>query len=351
MNLKYGILLVILLNLSNLTVGQDLFQHLVDNNYDSTYYDKLDNLLTTKIFLSSKLSEFSIKDKVLDKSLNYDSKATSSLGIGLGYKWIGLNVAFNVNNSSNISSDDSKWFNVQTQFYLRKFTINIYSTVYKGYYLDNALHMIEGYSQGELYSRGDISNSTFGISSYYIFNSSRYSNRATFNQNEWQKKTAGSFLAGGSILYNRISADSSLIPSQILYPTFLNSTHYNRSGYFGISGSLGYALSYVINKNWFFDANILLGLSVGNSTIHPEGSDKISSIKAGLNLSNRFGIGYNSKLFYAAINYNNMLAYTPLPIDKMSYQYKIGIVQMVVAYRFRIPEHNNILPDWSPVEL
>jgi len=349
--LKYGILLVILLNLPNSTVGQDFLQHLFDENYDSTYYDKLGNLLTTKVFLSSKLSEFSINDNVIDKSLNYNSKATSSLGIGLGYKWIGFSVGFNVNNSSNINKEDAQWFNFQTQFYLRRLTITIYSNIYKGYYLDNYSHMIEGSESGASYKRDDIHNSTFGVSSYYIFNSSRYSNRATFNQNEWQKKTAGSFLAGGSILYNRVSADSSLIPSQILYPEFLNGIDYNKSGYFGVSVAVGYALSYVIEKNWFFDANFLVGLTMGNSTIYPENSNKIASVKAGLYLSNRFGIGYNSRLFYAAINYTNIQANVSLPISKMGYKNKMGVFQLVVAYRFNIPEHKNILPNCFPVEL
>lgn len=325
--------------------------NLFNEDYDSTYYDKLDDLLTTKIFISSKLSEFSINDDVINKSLNYDSKATTSLGVGLGYKWLGLNIGFNVNNSSNINKADAKWFNFQTQFYLTKFTISIYSTIYKGYYLDNYLHMIDGANQGESYERGDVRNSIFGVSSYYIFNSSKYSNRATFNQNEWQKKTAGSFLAGGSILYNRVSADSSLIPSQIIDPTFLNGTHYNKSGFFGITGTVGYALSYVVDEHWFFDANLLLGLTIGSSAIFPENSDKISSAEIGLNLSNRFGIGYNSRLFYAAINYTNMQANSPLPIPQMGYKYKMGVFQLVVAYRFKIPEHENILPDWSPVEL
>ena len=345
------LLLTILLASSSSVVGQDNFYHLFDVEYDSTYYDKLDDFLTTKVFLASKLSEFSINDNSIGKSLDYDSKAATSVGIGLGYKWIGLSVGFNINNSSDINSGDSKWFNFQSQLYLRKFTVNIYSTIYKGYYLENSSYMLEGGAQGEVYNRADIGNSTFGVSSYYIFNSGRYSNSATFNQNEWQKRTAGSFLAGGNVLYNKISADSSLVPYNIKYPTFLDSTHYNKSSYIGIGLSVGYALSYVINGNWFFDANFLVGLSVGNSKIFLEDDSKLSSVERGLNISNRFGIGYNSKLFYAAINYTNMQASTPLSIADMGYGYKMGTVQLVVAYRFNIPEHESILPSWMPVEL
>ena len=351
MNKNIYILLLLLL-LSSATInGQDFLQNIINSNYDSTYYEKLDDLLTTKVFTSSRLSEFKVNDNILNKSLDYDSKATTSLGVGIGYKWIGLSLAFNINNSSDINTGDTKWFNLQTQFYLRKFTIDLYSTINKGYYLENSSRMIDGISQNDNYNRGDITNSTYGVNGYYVFNSARYSNRATFSQNDWQKKTAGTFLAGGSLLYNKISADSSIVPTNVTYPTFLNSTHYSKSGYWGASGNIGYALTYVINKNWFFDANLLLGVTVGSSTIYPDNSDKISDIKTGLSLSNRFGIGYNSKLFYAAINYTNMQANPPLPINKMAYSYKMGTVQLVIAYRFKIPEHDNILPNWMPIEL
>jgi hypothetical protein len=345
---RYIIILFFFISISFIVDGQSIINKVFNNNYDSTYYDKLDNFLTSKIFISSKLSEFTINDNNIDKYLYYNSKATSSFGLGLSYKWIGLSLSVRTNNSHN---NNSKLFNLQTQFYLRKFTINFYSALYKGYYLDNTIHMINGSITNQYYLRDDITNYTFGIDSYYIFNSGRYSNRATFSQNEWQKKTAGSFLVGGSVLYNKIDADSSIVPSQIKYPKFLDSTMYQTSKYMGIGGSFGYTFAFVVEKHWFFDANILLGLTVANSSISPINASDISALKVGFNLSNRFGIGYNSKTFYGAITFTNLQSNVPLPINNTTYKHNIGVFQVVIVYRFKIPEHDNILPNWIPLKL
>lgn len=345
---RYLIVILFFISTYNTTNSQTIKDEVFNTNYDSAYYDKLDDFLTSKVFFSSKLSEFAINDNNINKDLYYNSRVANSIGLGLSYKWIGLNLSIRTNNSNN---NYSKLFSLQTQFYLRKFTINFYSTLHKGYYLDRPEKMINGITTYQNYTRNDISNYTFGISSYYIFNSGKYSNKATFSHNEWQKKTAGSFLLGGSILYNTIDADSSIIPSQIKYPSFLDSTMYNTSKYFGIGGSLGYTFVYVIEKHWFFDANMLFGLIMANSTIYPYSANDISSLNVGFNISYRFGIGYNSKSFYAAINYTNMWSDIPLPINNTSYKYNIGVFQVIVAYRFKIPKHNNILPNWSPIKL
>ncbi len=322
-----------------------------NENYDSAYYDKLDNLLTARIFTGRKFSEFSISDNILNKSLNYNSNPESSVGLGLSYKWLGLNLGLGLKNPSDSLYGKTKGFDLQTQIYLRKLTLNIYSSVYNGFYLQNSNEMVVHYGLDSYYQRSDIKNLTLGINSYYIFNSSRYSNRATFIQNEWQKKTAGSFLAGANIFYNQIQGDSSLIPVQIRDTSFLGAYNYKSSGYFAIGGDFGYTLSLVYKKHWFFDFTILGGFTLGNSVIIEETKEKKAAIKTGLNLLNRVGVGYNNERIYFGINYTDMQANTPLPVEKMGYGFGIGNVKLILAYRFKLPEHKNIMPDWFPGSL
>jgi hypothetical protein len=46
-------------------------------------------------------------------------------------------------------------------------------------------------------------------------NPQRFSFNAAMTQNEWQKKSAGSFMIGGLVYYGQIKGDSSLVPKQV----------------------------------------------------------------------------------------------------------------------------------------
>ncbi len=350
MRLRFSILIIVFVNIYGTLTAQNIIGHLFNENYDSVYYDKLNNFITVKTFLTGKFSGFTINDNIIDKSLIYNSNAKSAFGVGFSYKWLSVNLGIGLRNSAEDPHGTTKRFDLQTQIYLRKLTLNIYSSVYNGFYLKNSQDFLNTES-GEDYQRNDIKNITFGLSSYYVFNSSRYSNRATFIQNEWQKKTAGSLVAGGSVFYNQISGDSCLIPSYNNYPEFITGVYYSKSSYFGIGSNVGYTFTLVFLENWFFDFAILAGITVGNSTIYIDNSGKESSVGFGLNISNRFGMGYNSKRFYAGLNYTNTQANSALPIPKMGYGFNLGRIKLIIAYRFNLPDHKNILPDWMPFKL
>ncbi len=350
MKLKFCIIIIAFISISYTLNGQDIIAKLFNEDYDSTYYDKLQNLITVRTFLSSKFSDFTINDNAIDQSLIYNSKPKTALGIGFSYKWLSINIGLGLKNSAGSSQGNTNRFDLQTQIYLRKLTLNLYSSIYNGFYLSNSQQFLNT-NLGEDYHRNDIKDMTFGFSTYYVFNSSKYSNKATFIQNEWQKKTAGSFVAGGNIFYNQINGDSSLIPYQNNYPNFFTGIYYSKSSYLGIGSNVGYTFTLILLENWFFDFTILGGITIGNSTIYLDNNEKKSSAGLGLNLSNRFGMGYNSKLFYVGINYTNIQSNTSLPIPKMGYGFGLGRIKFIFAYRFNLPEHKVILPSWVPFKL
>lgn len=349
--IKQFFLIIVAFILSNSSFGQDGFKKIFNDQYDSTYYDKLDELLTAKVFLARKFSDFELNDHVHDKAINYKSNPSSSIGFGFSYKWLGVSLGIGLQNSNDSIFGQTNRIDLQTQINLRKLTINLYSGAYNGYYLQNSKELLSTGEVGEYYNRADIQNMTYGISGYYVFNSSRYSNRATFLQNEWQKKTGGSFLAGGNVFYNRIKGDSSLIPHHLIDENIFNGVKFNRTGYFALGGNIGYGGTLVLWNHWFFNLSMLVGLSSGITTIYPEGKKKESAFKIGATLLNSLGLGYNSNLFYAGLIYSNLQANSPLPLENTGVGFDVGQFKFMFAYRFKVPKHNNILPEWLPFEL
>lgn len=332
----------------NVVKAQDVVSYLFGENYDSLYYDKLDNKLTTKVFLARKYSDFELSDESTQQDLQYHSNPRYSIGIGATYKWLGLNAAIGIKNPEDSLYGRTRRFDLQTQINLRKFTVNFYTARYQGYYLYNSVEQLKNWDQTQAYIRPDIINQTYGVSGYYIFNSKRYSNRATFLQNEWQQKTAGSLLAGATMFYNNIKADSSLIPTLFVNDTAFANMQINKTGYFGMSGNLGYGLSLVLWNHWFFDLSILGGITTGFTKVENSNSEIQRAFKPGVTFLSRFGMGYNSKYFYAGLNTSVLRANSPLPYENIAMGFNVGVVRFLLAYRFGVNPKNNFLSKLVP---
>lgn len=318
---------------------------------DTLYYSTLDNMLTVKTFVGRKLSNFSLNDHINDLSIEYNSNPSSTFGIGFSYKWLGLSVGFGTKNVLDTLFGKTNRIDIQTNIYLRSFKINLYSSIYDGYYIENSNSILKNWQPETYYYRPDIESRTLGFSALYILNSKRYSTRATFLQNEWQKKTAGSLILGGSLIYNSVSADSNLIPSRLIIDTAFNSMNFDQNSSFTIGSDVGYAFTLVIFKRVFFDFSLMGGLAFGNSKISLNEENTLSSFKLNLTLLNSMGIGYNGRKLYAGFSYNGFVASSQLPIENANTTINLIKYNFTIAYRFTIPEHRNILPEWLPFEL
>ncbi|MBI9066425.1 MAG: DUF4421 family protein [Salinivirgaceae bacterium] len=315
---------------------------------DSLYYSRLKNMFTLRVFSGQKFSNFGINDRENKLELAFKANPSSSIGIGGSYKWISVNLGIGVSNSLDSVFGEARKIDFQTNLYLRNLRINIYSSVYNGFYLKNTKDYL---ANSQYYYRPDIQTKTFGLSTLYVVNSKRYSTKATFLQNEWQKKTAGSLVIGGSIIYNRIKADSTLIPYFAIDNNFLEGKGFTKNRYFALGGNAGYAFTLVIMKRLFLDFSLMGGFAYGNTTIRTVENDEFSSLKLKLTLLNTVGFGYNGERLYVGFNYSGFMTGAPLPFKHAGMNLNVGKVRFVLAYRFKIKEHANILPVWMPFEL
>jgi hypothetical protein len=321
------------------------------HKYDSLYYDKLSDQFTLKLLSFTKYSDFNLSDITLNKKLEYNAHPGPSLGLGFHYKWLGLAVSTGFNPQRDSIYEKSRQFDFQTHLFLRRLTLQFYSSVYSGYYLNKPDKFISDWPAFKPYSRSDIRTQNFGFSGSYIFNSGRFSNRANNIQSEWQKKSAGSLVVGLSALYNRVKADSAIIPEDLVYPDFFRDTNFIQSKQLTFGGQVGYTFTVVLRQHFFVNFSFMGGFSAGRNMFQLDKGGTISKTQLSFITINSAGLGYNSKRFYAGFNYSNLVSTTPTPVKNTSIDYSIGKFQLVLAYRFKIREHESILPKCLPFKL
>lgn len=113
-----------------------------------------------------------------------------------------------------------------------------------------------------------LESSVTGMNLYYIFNHSRFSYPAAFNQSTQQKISCGSPLAGIGYTRHTLKIDwknlnniikESLAPDVII--PFANTKEKENITYTDISMSGGYGYNWVFAKNWLFASSLSLALS------------------------------------------------------------------------------------------
>jgi hypothetical protein len=335
-----NLIIIFLLTLPVSLHGQyALIKKLFTVKYDTNYINSYITDFTTRVYGSIKYGQMRYNDNLVGASLDYKPNNSLIMGIGANHGFLGLNLGFNF---PFVNQDDEKYGETKyTDWTMRVFTPRFNATVYlqryKGFYLNNTNDMIPGWEEGDpYYIRPDIRTHTIGLEVIYIFNSNKFSYRAAIIQNEWQKKSSGSFLAGGSLIYNVTAGDSSIVPTKLNYGLFYDDILFDLSNNFSFGPVVGYAHTFVIKKHFFIMGSVNGSGSIGFTRILPVDSEE--KVKSGLALGIRseliLSIGYNSARWYFGMSFVNLSLETQAPIDERSISYETGMYRINLVRRF-----------------
>ncbi|HUZ60047.1 MAG TPA: DUF4421 domain-containing protein [Hanamia sp.] len=294
---------------------------------DTTYYIRFPGSLTSRLYTSQKYTDFTLKDKNT-RNIHYYPNTTFNLGVGATYNNLSLNIAYGFGFlNQGPEKGKTKYLDLQSHYYWRKWITDIEGQFYHGY------HLSKGFATdgGKYYYRGDIKVALFGISQYRIFNPARFSYRAAFTQNEWQKKSAGTFLAGAGIYYGVVNADSSLIPQSIqqTYP----GKNIQKVNYFSFGPGIGYAYTLVLHQYVFFTGSVTTSLNFSFTNENLLANQGFHfSVKPVTRF--RLAAGYNSRTWNVSANW--VKDNVPFGgVDKKSnYVFNTGNYRFVIAKRF-----------------
>lgn len=309
-------------------------KRLFHNNYDSTYINDHSQELTLRYFFTTNAVSYEIGDNKYSDWLIYKPNEQLGVGLGFNYRFLGLNLSFKFPDLQNNNDKYGKTthLNLRSFIYLRKITIDLYGEFYKGYYLSDP-QLIKGWQPDNgYYKRPDLITGNIGVDFVYQFNYKKFSYRAVYLQNEYQKKSAGSFLLGAGLRSKLSVADSAIIPHNMTYPDFWDNLDFRKSSSTGVTVNVGYAHTFVIKKHFFITASLIPGIGLNVSKLN--GSAHANTTGLLINNNARFAAGYNSEKYFIGLYYINFISRDNIGTTGNWLQYATGNFHLTFAMRF-----------------
>lgn len=177
---------------------------------------------------------------------DYTYAPNNPISMGGGFMWkntaLSLSFGYGFSFLRDKERGKTKAFDFQFHSYGRMFTYDIYIQKYKGFYNDDKGII--------LYP--DLKIEQYGLNWQYVFNKRKFSYMAAFDQNERQRKSAGSFLLGGGVYQSKIESDSAFV---------VDDKKVFRNFQFGLN--TGYAHTWVLGRRWFVSGSLSMGINFG----------------------------------------------------------------------------------------
>jgi hypothetical protein len=234
---------------------------------EDEYFVVYDEELVSRFYFSRKYTALQIHDKAAGSRYRYEPNSTLNIGLGATYQWATLNLAYGFGFlNPDRGQGKTRYLDLQAHAYPKKFVIDFFGEFYKGYYL-----LPEGKlaPPGEnFYVRPDLVITKIGANVQYLFNFDKLSLRASFLQNERQRKSAGSFLLGFEMYGGRAMGDSHLLPAVVLEDGGRN---FRTLRFLDFGPNAGYGYTWVINGRFFITAVASSSLGLGYSFLEGGG--------------------------------------------------------------------------------
>jgi hypothetical protein len=299
---------------------------------DTSYVKSYITEVTARLFLSQKYTGLRVPGTSTIPDFRYRPNTTLNLGIGATYRSLTLNLAYGFPGLNGDGSERGKtrYLDMQAHLYGRKLVIDFFGQFYKGYFLSpkDYISGFPGY-----YIRPDVRINMVGGSAYYVFNHRKFSYRAGFIQNEWQSRSAGTFLLGGDVYYGVVNSDSLLIPPEIAHQ--FPHGQVKRFRFFNIGPGGGYAYTFVYKRNWFATGSLTVNIPIDfvKESTHSEDKNRIS---VSPNFMARLAVGYNSRRWvYSATVVNSMVTANG-SFNEGIYRISTGNYRLTAARRFTL---------------
>jgi hypothetical protein len=267
-------------------------------SYDTSCYVSYQQKITGRLYFSRKFTALQFRNAAKKYAINYLPNTTLNFGIGATYQWATLNLAYGVGFlNPDRGRGKTRYLDLQFHSYGRKIILDVLGEFYNGFYLAE-----QEFRSGnnKYYIRPDLKVRLIGASVQRVLNFRKFSYRAAFLQNEWQKKNAGSFLVGLEMYTGWINADSTLLPPAIA--ALENDLKPERVHFFELGPNAGYAYTFVLSKHFFITGSAAASADLGWRSL---GDDLQKKRSAGVCVNSflRFVGGYNSKQWGIAAFY------------------------------------------------
>ncbi|MEP6726640.1 MAG: DUF4421 domain-containing protein [Bacteroidota bacterium] len=267
-------------------------------DHDSSYYQSFERYITARFYFSQKYAGLELERPDNVSRFRYIPNTSLTMGVGVTYQSISLNFGYGFGFlNTDHEKGKTRYLDLQSHIYGRKWIIDLLGQFYKGYYLTP--RGLAASNPESYYVRPDLRIQLLGVSAYRLLNPSRFSYRAALLENEKQKKSAGSVLIGAEIYYGIIKADSSLVPTIL-------SENYRQKGvrrldFIKIGPGIGYAYTFVIKNDFFLTGSLCASLSLDYTKQHGV-ENKAEKFELNKGFIYRIVAGYDKNNWNASIS-------------------------------------------------
>jgi hypothetical protein len=286
--------------ISSVSLGQELSLN-TNASKDSlnTYFvDVSDSLMVNARML---MRSYSLNYYHVNSGTNLQVEPTGQVNLGLGfnYKWFGL--AYNVGLPSSAEEVEKYGETERQDLHIGMYGDFISGSInlqhYKGFHISN----YQDTNSGNQIKIPSMKTYNINFSALYFFNHKKFSYKAAYVRNAVQKKSAGSFVAGGYLTYDisesNVPVGGSGLPDSI-------ATQFDVLGVwsrtYGVS--LGYSHTFVIKKRFFVNGTLVPGIGAKKLTLNL--SEESVDVDAGTayRLDGNLSLGYEADNWLAGMS-------------------------------------------------
>lgn len=259
------------------------------NSYDTTYVKSTGK--NWKLILeSNNWVDSYIGHPVKDVNQIINSNLVSNIGVTLSFMAVSVGYSLGV---SNLIHGDNLSNKVDFSFTCARFTADAYywenkndiNATYRIKNLDNVRHKAR---------QSGVTRKAMGLTAYYFFNNKRYAQAAAYCFSKYQKRNAGSWLAGFSLQHYDVKLDVEKLSDDVR-PFFPTQADAPRILYNDYCLLFGYGHNWVLSPKWLL--NFTITPYIGYRHNHfTDPYDKASNIS--LNCRARAAAVYNHKQFF-----------------------------------------------------
>lgn len=293
------------------------------------YITDKSNFINVSVFNRNPNNLINVESKF---NLTFKPNDVFNQGIKIQHKWFGLGIGFSPKKLQQDKRGSTDELDLHLYVYSKRQYVDAYFISYKGFYLEN-------YKQNDSLKKHytsfpllpDLAITTAGLTYLHLFNHKKFSLRASFTQNEIQRKSAGSFVLGSSINYMLMENSGNIIPKE-LRAVALADQQFVKVSFYDISILPGYAHTFVY-KRFYFTIAPMLGLALqyqNFSTVDKRNPTRISN---GFRSLSKLSIGYNSDRFFCALTGTND-TYNYMLVPEVRLRTQISEARVVIGYRF-----------------
>lgn len=262
------------------------------NSYDTTYV-KSTGKNWKLILKSDNWVDSYIGHPVKNVNQIMNSRLASSIGLSLSFMAVSVGYSVSVSNLIHGGKLSNK---VDFSFTCARFTADAY--YWENNNDINITYTIKNSGEGlHKLRQSGISRKAMGLTAYYFFNNRRYAQAAAYCFSKYQKRSAGSWLAGFSLQHFDVQFDVEQM-SEDMREYFPSQADAPRILYNDYCLLFGYGYNWVVNKKWLLNFTGTPYIGYRYNHFH-QGDNMVSAVS--INMRARIGAVYNHKQYFVGL--------------------------------------------------